>query len=170
MAQQAPLASSYEGVNWVNAHINKLGDDMKKQEVTGIMASNAALFKYGSMFSAEKFREMFKIDNMSNDEFIAKTRVMNKSEVHSLLSNETLKELAVVDVVKNILHENGKHIHKINGSYRIAIPSENEQIAAKYRSKANRALRRAKKLMSSTPITHHTEKTTNSSLHFLMEE
>jgi hypothetical protein len=74
----------------------------------------------------------------------------------------------VYSVVKDILHTSGKHLYKRGGYYHVALPSENERIAAKYRSKASRAMTKAKTLTSNTPTLVDEVKSNGSTLNFMM--
>lgn len=132
-------------------HINKLGDNMKTEEIKDILESKLELFGYGDLIHEDTFCKLFSIEKVGNADFIELTKGCSKDEVKDLLNSETLTELAISEVVKTELRKLGRHMVKSGKVYRVCLPSENEQIALKYKRKAARANNKAKQLISNTP-------------------
>lgn len=141
---------------------------MKKEQVLEIITSNKSLFDYGEAIHEDTFRDMFKVEVLSEDQFKSLTKTLSKQQIKQQIEAEALAELSVSGVVKDILHSQGKHMSKHGQYYRIALPSENERIAQRYRSKAARAIAKAKKLTANTPHIEGEAKNTSKSLLALM--
>ena len=142
---------------------------MTKENIVTIYKAAEHLFGYGCSLHEDAFRALFGITIVQPEQFAEVTQGMSKSEVKRLIDDETLAELGVADALRNHLHSLGKHISKSGAMYRVALPSENEIIAARYRSKASRALNKAKRLSSATPSEAGAQKSTSASLDFMMD-
>lgn len=64
-----------------------------------------------------------------------------------------LAEFKVYQSLKDQLLDRGMHLHQVGDAYRIALPSEHESIADRYRAAARRKDARALKLLRNTPAT-----------------
>lgn len=141
---------------------------MKKEQALEIISKHKSRFDYGEIIHEAEFRAMFGVYVTSDSDFESMAASMSKKQIKQQLEQETLLELSAAGVVKDILHSQGKHMLKSGDAYRIALPSENETIAARYRSKASRAVAKAKKLTMNTPHLSDGKKTTSKSLSALM--
>ncbi len=141
---------------------------MKKEQALKIITANHSVFEYGETISEQSFRELFDITVTSDMEFAEITKHLSKAQIKEHISKEILAELSVSGVVKDILHAQGKHLMKSGLVYRVALPSENELIASRYRTKASRAIAKAKKLTDNTPIIPDGGKQTSTSLNYMM--
>ena len=124
---------------------------MKKEQAINILEKHKSKFEYGEVMNEAEFREIFNVVVTSNNEFTALAKHLTKEQIKKQISDEILLELSVSGIVKDILHSQGKHLIKQGNIYRVALPSENELIASKYRSKASRAILKARKLTENTP-------------------
>lgn len=142
---------------------------MKKEQALEIISKHKSRFDYGEIIHEAEFRAMFGVYVTSDSDFeAAMAASISKKQIKQQLEQETLLELSAAGVVRDILHSQGKHMLKSGDVYRIALPSENETIAARYRSKASRAIAKAKKLTMNTPHLSDGKKTTSKSLNALM--
>ncbi|MBY3789542.1 hypothetical protein HPQ32_14030 [Photobacterium carnosum] len=141
---------------------------MNKSEAVEIITKNSHRFGYGEVIHEDDFRRMFNLDVTSNDAFECLTTNASKAEIKRLLENETLQELQASDFVRTHLLANGKYFCKTGCVYRIALPSENEYFAARYRTKAIKAMKKAKVLTSATPKEVAVMNGTSNSLVFMM--
>lgn len=141
---------------------------MKQEQALEIISKHKSRFDYGETIHEAEFRTMFGVYVTSDSDFEVMAASMSKKQIKQQLEQETLLELSAAGVVKDILHSQGKHLFKSGDVYRIALPSENETIASRYRSKASRAIAKAKKLTMNTPHLSDGQKTTSKSLNALM--
>ena len=124
---------------------------MKTEEIKEILSSRLEVFGYGEIVHEDVFCKMFSVDRVCNADFMELAKGCSKDEIKELLNSETLSELAVSEIVKTELRKLGRHMVKSGKVYRVCLPSENEQIALKYKRKAARANNKAKQLISNTP-------------------
>lgn len=141
---------------------------MKKESALEIINTHKSKFEYGETLHESEFRSMFSVEVTSDSDFEQMAKSLSKQQIKQRLDSETLAELSIAGVVKDILHAQGKHLMKSGQVYRIALPSENETIASRYRSKASRAIAKAKKLTMNTPQTDFTQKGSMASVNFMM--
>lgn len=95
------------------------------------------LLEYGSIILVEDIQEFLEI------------KLAHKCTVEEF-KDASLKEMAAIDNVRNILVNEGKYITMDRTAYRILLPSENLAQVDRYIGAAERKLRRARKLARST--------------------
>ena len=143
---------------------------MKKEVATKIIQENINLFGYGEIIHQLDFIKMFDIKVTSQHAYNEQMLNMDIESVFKLKEIDDLAELSISGTVREILQDDGKQLRKSGNNYRVALPSENEYIAQRYRSKAAKAISRAKRLTDNTPKEFTGHKDTSKSMEHVLNQ
>jgi hypothetical protein len=144
---QIKAVSPSEGlpVGFATKPIEK-GLTMKKRTGKDLLSllRAAGLTEYGATFSGDQVRGWLGIEM---------PHVASKRTFDAL----ALQELSAIDYCRNQLLDEGKYLRTDGTGYRILLPSENMVQIEAYHKAASRKLKRAQKLVRTTPPTdgHH---------------
>lgn len=105
------------------------------------------LFNYGEAISRCDLLKLFGVEILNEHD----AEHMTFNDIRTHLESENLKELAIVDFIRNALLKDGKYFSRNKSQYRVALPSENAQMADNYMKSASRKIRKARILLKSTP-------------------
>jgi hypothetical protein len=143
---------------------------MKKEVATKIIQENIDLFTYGGIIHESDFIKMFDIKLTSEQFYYEQMQQQDIEAIFKLKEQDDLAELSISGLVREILQDDGKQLIKSGNHYRVALPSENEFIAQKYRSRAAKALNRAKRLTDNTPKEFTGHKDTSKSMEHILNQ
>lgn len=102
---------------------------------------------YGESIDRAYFQELFNIKVLTDDE----AQHLSFKEVKERLKTDDLKELNCFNFIREELLKAGMHFHRVGESYRIALPSEMDDIIASLMKGAQKKMKRAELLLLRTP-------------------
>ena len=142
---------------------------MRKLDIEAILHEHIDSFIYGAAITEVDFQDMFGVDVISDESFDKIKGDLSKSSLCKIIQDEAFSILQVSDLVRDILHLEGKHFHKVGNCYRVALPSENEKYANRYRTRAAKNIKKANILTEHSPKVFDGSVDSGKSINFLMK-
>ena len=115
-----------------------------KSKIENLM--NDGVFDFGSIIPNDIITSSFELNKLTEAEYNS----MTLKHIRKRIESDTLVELNVIGMIRNILLNEGRYITKIKENYRVCLPSENYDIAEKYFNEGNRKFNKARRLLKNS--------------------
>lgn len=128
--------------------------DTKSQKKIFEQLLDHGVFDYGATIPGNVLLKKFGFDLISDAEFEQwQEDGVTFAEVKRIIEDQDIREMALVDKIREWLIADGRIIKRRGANYYIPLPSENLTIARQYFEKGIRKNRRGEALIKNTPTT-----------------